>query len=180
MVCPRPGCVRHVVLVRAIARVSRSKGRTMLLQDAETLARSLLDAHGLNHVPLHWHRKTREFGTCKFTRATIFDNWHVSAIEISRALVSVNSPEQCRDTILHEIAHALVGPKAGHGLTWQCKARELGCSPSPYCNHGVAMIPGKYTASCPCGTAHEFYKLPIHGKICRNCRYRLEIKARQD
>lgn len=33
-----------------------------------------------------------------------------------------------RRVILHEIAHALAGPDAGHGPAWQAKARTLGLS----------------------------------------------------
>lgn len=34
--------------------------------------------------------------------------------------------EEVRNTILHEIAHALVGTHCGHNIVWQNKARELG------------------------------------------------------
>lgn len=150
----------------------------MELSDAEKLARSLMDYHGLEHVPLQWHRKTREFGTCQHKRANMWSPWECTAIMLSSGLVRHNSPEQVRDTVLHEIAHAKAGPQAGHGVMWKMQARMIGCDPSPCCGKGVTMIPGKYTASCPCGTPHEFYRLPTRGKICRNCRSRLEIKAR--
>jgi predicted SprT family Zn-dependent metalloprotease len=38
--------------------------------------------------------------------------------------------EACiRDVILHEIAHALVGPGCGHGYVWQQRAKQLGARP---------------------------------------------------
>ena len=36
--------------------------------------------------------------------------------------------DHIRDTILHEIAHALVGPCHGHDAVWRQKAREIGCT----------------------------------------------------
>ncbi len=37
-----------------------------------------------------------------------------------------------KDTLLHEIAHALVGPKNGHNKIWRQKAIEIGCSAEVY------------------------------------------------
>lgn len=38
---------------------------------------------------------------------------------------------EIRDTILHEIAHALCGPGTGHGEAWKMKASLLGANPKP-------------------------------------------------
>jgi hypothetical protein len=59
-------------------------------------------------------------GNCDFARTTI-------RLDISH--VHRGPWRFVRETILHEIAHALVGP-CGHGLKWQRKARELGVSES--------------------------------------------------
>ena len=37
-------------------------------------------------------------------------------------------PREVRDTILHEIAHALAGAKAKHGPAWKAIARRLGAT----------------------------------------------------
>lgn len=37
-----------------------------------------------------------------------------------------NDIEEVKNTILHEIAHALVGNHCGHNIVWQKKATELG------------------------------------------------------
>ena len=36
---------------------------------------------------------------------------------------------EIRDTVLHEIAHALVGPEARHGPEWKAIAKRLGATP---------------------------------------------------
>ncbi len=38
-------------------------------------------------------------------------------------------PEEITDTLLHEIAHALVGPGMGHNYAWKAKCREIGAKP---------------------------------------------------
>jgi hypothetical protein len=43
------------------------------------------------------------------------------------------------DTILHEIAHALVGHKEAHGPVWVAKAKEIGCSGCP--THSMRFHP---------------------------------------
>ena len=35
--------------------------------------------------------------------------------------------EEVKNTLLHEIAHALVGPGHRHNRVWRQKAREIGC-----------------------------------------------------
>ena len=150
----------------------------MNINDAQTMARELMNQHGLGHVAFGWHRKTREFGTCMSVRVSIFDPWTVKMIMLSSRLAEVNPVEQVRDTILHEIAHALVGTANGHNSIWRAKARELGCNDSPCCGADVQMAPGKFTASCPCGRAHEFYRMPTRGKRCATCHASLEIHAR--
>ena len=39
------------------------------------------------------------------------------------------SKEQIRDTVLHEIAHAIAGREAGHGPLWKVTARRIGATP---------------------------------------------------
>lgn len=41
-------------------------------------------------------------------------------------------PAKIRSVILHEIAHALVGPDHGHDEIWQAKALEIGASAEQY------------------------------------------------
>ena len=59
----------------------------------------------------------RRLGVCKYTE---------KRIEIS-AYLSILHPEKVMNTLLHEIAHAIVGHAAGHGPVWVNKALELGC-----------------------------------------------------
>ena len=50
-------------------------------------------------------------------------------IWISRTHALEGSEEQIRDTVLHEIAHAIAGHEAGHGPLWKATARRIGATP---------------------------------------------------
>jgi predicted SprT family Zn-dependent metalloprotease len=125
-------------------------------------ARELLDKHGL----LHW---TVGFNNCKTMVGRCW--YHRKLIELSRLYVDNNDAEQIRDTILHEIAHALVGPEHGHNPVWMSKALEIGATPTRCCND--SKIPGRWQATCcNCGKTHHKYRTPK-----RNMTYRCKRSA---
>ena len=62
-------------------------------------------------------RGKKTFGTCSFGK---------KEIRISKHLARVNTPERVKMTILHEIAHALVGRFHGHDAVWKAKCIEIG------------------------------------------------------
>jgi SprT protein len=83
----------------------------------------------------------RRFGRC---------NHDKRLISLSRALVAMNTEDQVLDTILHEIAHARAGHKAGHGEEWKATARALGCSDSRTYDSSVVVTPPKsWEGICP-------------------------------
>ena len=49
-------------------------------------------------------------------------------IALSVSFVLRASWGDIRDTLLHEIAHAIVGPGHGHDTVWQTAARRIGCT----------------------------------------------------
>jgi predicted SprT family Zn-dependent metalloprotease len=91
---------------------------------ARALAEAQLRKHGL--AQLGWtfdfdRSSHRRLGAC----------WHDKRqISLNKRYTMLNDRDQVLDTILHEIAHALAGPTAGHGPLWQQICRELGCVPS--------------------------------------------------
>ena len=74
-------------------------------------------AHGLDS---RVRRGQKRLGDCHF-------RYHV--IRISRTHALEGSEEQIRDTVLHEIAHAIAGHGAGHGPLWKATARRIGATP---------------------------------------------------
>lgn len=129
--------------------------------DAARMARQLMDQHRLRGWSFAFNRAKRGMGLCRYRE---------KRIELSIHFVLRNDEAEVRDTILHEIAHALAGPRAGHGEAWKRKCVEIGATPQ---RCGVAAMPaGRWRATCPtCGREHHRHRRPLPGRryFCRPC-----------
>ena len=91
----------------------------MELQQAQQMAISLLRFHGLHDYKFSYLRAMGKFsraGQC---------NWKKKIISLAPFFVKWNSPFVVKQTILHEIAHALT-PRHGHNKFFQKMASEIG------------------------------------------------------
>ena len=84
---------------------------------------------------------------------------------------------EIKNTILHEIAHALVGSQHGHSQIWRKKAREIGCDASR-CHHIVFSKP-KYILTCN-NKCFEVSRYRVNqsfmqSKICSKCHSNLLV-----
>ncbi|WP_372736880.1 SprT-like domain-containing protein, partial [Nocardioides sp.] len=91
----------------------------MDLRDAFAMAEHLLERHGLTEWQISFDNAKRRAGVCRFG---------VKTIGLSAPLTTVHTDDEVRDTILHEIAHALAGPGHGHDAHWRALAQSIGCS----------------------------------------------------
>lgn|SRR6267143_2008827 len=93
----------------------------MNLSAAQEMANELMATHGLTKAGwvFKFDSAPRRFGVCRH---------HSKTIGLSRNLTLVNERPAVEDTILHEIAHALVARAHGHNRVWQAKAIEIGCN----------------------------------------------------
>ncbi len=99
-----------------------------------------------------WSNEKTVFGRCKFGPKIIV---------MSKVLIEVNDEAEVCDTILHEIAHALVGPSHDHDFMWKLKAQQIGAKPVA-CSM-AAQPPGKWVARCAgCGAEIQRYRRPKH------------------
>ncbi len=116
----------------------------MELSVAERMANDLLCRHGLSgQWRFVFDRAIRRFGNCNYRRKTI---------SLSAELTRLNDEAIVRDTILHEIAHALVPRSAGHGEKWKAIARTIGCTAERCYGDEVVAPKRKYIGKCPtCG-----------------------------
>jgi len=135
----------------------------MELARAQKLANELMTLHGL--IAPTWSFKfdsaKRRFGVCKYSRLS--GSVIKGEIGLSKHLVLLNDEEKVRDTILHEIAHALT-PGHGHDYAWRCKCIEIGAKPERcYSSNEVNTIPlsqYKYLATCGgCGKEYGLHKM---------------------
>ena len=106
--------------------------------DARQLALDLVQTHGLVGWRFRWGRGKRALGSCNYTTKTI---------TLSGYYVEMNEVAHVRDTILHEIAHAIAGRDAGHGARWKAVCREIGAEPTRL-DRTATMPPAPYEIVC--------------------------------
>lgn len=115
----------------------------MDINAATNLALELMNKHGLlaKGWRLEFDSARKRFGCCSHWR---------KKITLSRALVEINNIIEVQDTILHEIAHALVDSKEHHGPVWKAKAREIGARPERcYSTENAATLTFEWRGVCP-------------------------------
>jgi hypothetical protein len=118
------------------------------------LGRKLLDYYKLWDWSVGVHGKKTALGLCSFSKCTI---------TIQRTYAQVGDQALVIDTILHEIAHALVGPGKAHGLVWQAKAVELGARPTTAKRVAFPDSYYKWFLSCPsdlCSQRSKYHRKP--------------------
>ncbi|HMW11078.1 MAG TPA: SprT-like domain-containing protein [Bacteroidia bacterium] len=127
------------------------------------LAHSLMKEHGIYHSwRFTFDRAKLRNGLCQYRTKTI---------SLSENYIRLNTDAKIKNTILHEIAHALVGKKHGHDAVWRAKAIEIGCS-GERCTSNTLHIEGKYIATCKnCGKVSYRYKKPKINRVhsCGKC-----------
>ncbi|MBT0774293.1 SprT-like domain-containing protein [Kineosporia sp. J2-2] len=132
----------------------------MDLRDAGTMARDLLQKHHLDAWTFGFDRAKRRAGCCHHGQ-------HV--ISLSAPLTALHSEHQVRNTVLHEIAHALVGPHHGHDSVWKSQAIAIGASPERCLPNDAPKLAGRYTGTCSRGHEFSAHKRPTRPKICTIC-----------
>jgi predicted SprT family Zn-dependent metalloprotease len=133
----------------------------MNINDAQIMAWSLLEKHGLHNWFFRFDYAKRRFGSCDYRNRTI---------TLSKHLTELNTKGEVRDTILHEIAHALT-PGDNHGLRWQQKCLELGAKPMRcYELDNVKQPEPKYMLICPrCRMKYPRYRKSKGTYVCHRC-----------
>ncbi len=126
--------------------------------EAQAIARQSLHQFSLPDWTFAWNRRKRSLGLCRYRQ---------KQIELSLHFVLANDVQQVRETVLHEIAHALAGEKAGHGPLWKNMCARVGCKPER-CDRGEAVMPrGKWLARCT-GCGKEYWR---HRRPASRARY---------
>ncbi len=139
-----------------------SSTRAQRLVDVRRLAYILFARHGLYDWQLTFNRGKRTMGWCLFGSRRI---------ELSVHFIERNDEEVIQDTLLHEIAHALVGPGHGHDAIWKSKCLEIGARPERL-SFEANMPEGRWQARCgQCGLLHHRHRRPkwMKGWYCSHC-----------
>jgi predicted SprT family Zn-dependent metalloprotease len=154
----------------------------MTTDDAHALARRLTRQHGLSpEFPIVFSDEIGwRLGSC------VFAGHRPVEIVLVRRWVEILDEAQVQDTILHEIAHALVGAHAQHGPSWKAMAERIGAQPKEKATFDLAVIRrfqerhAKYLIRCPCEQVFA-YRFRQHRSwretefCCPRCRGKLTI-----
>ena len=110
------------------------------LKNISELAYKLFGQYGLEDWQFCFDGAKSRAGLCNYSK---------KLITISRRYASIASQSQIRNTLLHEIAHALVGHSHGHNAIWKEKALQIGCD-GKRCHNFIFFKP-RWKMRCPKG-----------------------------
>jgi predicted SprT family Zn-dependent metalloprotease len=132
----------------------------MNLFDAEMLAKELISQYVPNYR-FGWMNEKRTNGRCFYNTRTI---------KLSQPLTQLRTKEAVKNTIMHEIAHALT-PGAGHGRLWKLQMLKFGLKPDRCSSDDVDLSTiANWRATCiGCGKVVYMIRKPRVIKACRQC-----------
>ncbi|MGE3541969.1 MAG: SprT-like domain-containing protein [Candidatus Tectimicrobiota bacterium] len=122
-------------------------------------ARAWIAAHALEGWSFQFDHATTRAGCCQYD---------LRVISLAEAYAQSATDEAIADAILHEIAHALVGPAHGHDAVWRAQAQSLGCS-GRRC-HDVQFTPPRYIVACAQGCWVSTAERRQRGARCQACQ----------
>lgn len=148
---------------------------------ARIMATSLMREHGLGNWVFQFDRAKKRLGYCDSANRTI---------SLSEPLTNACTDAEVKQTILHEIAHALTPMEyksvmvrvngrmvekrtaLHHGPNWLAKARSIGYTGGRTASIG-GDIPTRYQATCKCGKKFGRDRMAQHRTYyCPDCRSR--------
>jgi len=123
------------------------------------------------HLDSSWtfafdHARTRA-GLC---------NYAAKRISVSRLLAARYDDDEIHQVLLHEVAHALAGPDAGHGPAWKRISRDLGYEGKRLHGGAIADELAPWVGHCPTGHVHYRYKRPTRIVSCAKCSRRFDLR----
>jgi predicted SprT family Zn-dependent metalloprotease len=132
----------------------------MELREAYEMATALLEQHGLVGWRVELDSAKRRAGVCRFADRVI---------GLSAPITRVHSEDEVRDTVLHEVAHALVGAEHGHDTVWRRTAVAIGCSGHRCVPADAPRVVGAWVGVCPAGHVKDRHRRPERVMSCGRC-----------
>ena len=93
---------------------------------------------------------------------------------MSRYLAARHGDDENHQTLLHEVAHALAGPEAGHGARWKKIARGIGYTGGATHNGETATELAPWIGVCPSGHVAHRHRRPTRATSCAKCSPRFD------
>jgi len=133
---------------------------------AYDLANRLLALHGLDGWGVELDGAKRRAGVCRH---------HERLIGLSAPLTRLHDEDEVRDTILHEIAHALVGPEHQHDDVWRQTALRIGGTGARCVPGDAPRVAGAWLGVCHAGHTRERHKRPDRVMTCGQCSTEFDL-----
>ncbi|HEY8719849.1 SprT-like domain-containing protein [Pengzhenrongella sp.] len=132
----------------------------MDIHEARVLAEGLMREHQLTGWRLTFDNARTRAGICRYgTRE----------IGLSRVLTELHPADLVRCTILHEIAHALVGPRHAHDAVWRAKDRSLGGTGERKVSASAPRPTAPWVGTCARGHEVTRHRRPARPSSCLQC-----------
>lgn len=131
----------------------------MELFEVRRMAVDLLGQHGLSAWRVVFDRAKTRAGHCSFP---------THEISLSAPVMRLQEYSEVRDTILHEIAHALVGPAHGHDDAWRSTAHRIGASGDRVLRTD-ALPTRDWVGRCSLGHETSRHRRPSKPMLCAEC-----------
>jgi predicted SprT family Zn-dependent metalloprotease len=103
--------------------------------------------------------KTRA-GQCNFTH---------KRITVSRYIARKSGDDDIHQVLLHEVAHALAGSRAGHGPAWKKIAADIGYIGTRLYSGANAQDLAPWVGTCPAGHEYFRHRRPTRPMSCTLC-----------
>lgn len=116
------------------------------------------------HLDDSWH-----FDFDRAAKRAGLTNYTAKRISVSRHLAARWDDDEVHQILLHEVAHAMVGPGAGHGPVWRRTAREIGYIGGRTHQGEIAAERAGWVGSCPGGHEHVRFRAPRGRYACKPC-----------
>ncbi|GAA1644624.1 SprT-like domain-containing protein [Microbacterium flavum] len=130
------------------------------LIEVRRMAEALLHTHLDASWTFAFDNAKRRAGACDYTRGRI---------TVSRYLAARYDDETNRQTLLHEVAHALAGARAGHGPVWKRTARGLGYTGGTTHYGETATELAPWVGVCPVGHVAYRHRRATRATSCAVC-----------
>lgn len=125
-----------------------------------TWANALIDLHLDQGWSFGFDNAKTRAGLCDYTR---------KRISVSRYLAARYEDDEIHQVLLHEVAHAMAGTRAGHGPKWRAVAKELGYEGKRLHDGQIANEFAPWVGRCPAGHLHYRYRKPARALACGQC-----------
>lgn len=130
------------------------------LQRVRTWAEALITLHLDASWTFGFDNAKRRAGLCDYTR---------KRISVSRYLAARYDDDTNHQTLLHEVAHAVVGPAAGHGPVWKRTARQMGYVGGTTHAGETANELAPWVGTCPAGHVAYRHRRATRPTSCAKC-----------